>query len=431
METGEITEALQRLAVALAIGFIVGIERGWKQREEREGERVAGLRTFALSGLLGGISGLSLPLAGPLFLAAATLAFAAAFILFQLRDAEDNSATSTIAGLMVFGLGVYAALGSLTVAAATGIAATAILAFKETLHRWLASLSWKEIRSALLILSATFIALPILPDRPIDPWGAVNLRSLWLLTILLAVATFGGYVALRALGARAGLLVSGLVGAIVSSTAVTVDLAHRAKKKEVPPRYAAAVAMLATTISLGRVGVIGSALSSGIALRIWIPLGAAILVSLGIAAIARLADGAGKEQASERPLRSPLDIVSVGKFALLLGLLTVMAKLSAAWFGDVGLNVFAATAGLVDVDAVTLAVGSMGGLTATAAAQAILIAAAANTMSKAGIGIATGGAVFALWFGAACLAALAVGLASFVVTAAWIAPSAGLDAPSP
>lgn len=422
MDTAEVLEALQRLAVALAIGFLVGIERGWKQREEKEGERVAGLRTFALSGLFGGLSGLSLPLTGPLFLAATTLAFAAAFIMFQLRDAEETgsrSVTSAIAGLTVFGLGVYSALGNLTVAAAAAVGITTILAFKQTLHRWLASLSWQEIRSALLILAATFIALPILPDRPVDPWGAINPRSLWLLTILLASATFGGYVALKALGPKAGLLVSALAGATVSSTAVTVDLARRSKKGEIAPRDAASAAALATVVSLARVGIIGSAMSAGVALRVWIPLGAAILVSLAFAAGAWLAHKDRGTATSPRPLRNPLDIVSVGKFALLLAVLTVAAKLSAAWYGDAGLNTFAATAGLVDVDAVTLAVGGMQALTPASAATAILIAAAANTVFKAGVAIATGGRGFALWFGAACLAALAAGAGGFAVAAAW------------
>jgi uncharacterized membrane protein (DUF4010 family) len=421
METGEILEALQRLAVALAIGFLVGIERGWKQRDEKEGERVAGLRTFALSGLFGGIAGLSLPLAGPLFLAVVSLAFAAAFVAFQLRDTDpDNkSATSTVAGLIVFTLGVYSALGNLVVAAATAVAVTAILAFKQTLHRWLASLTWQEIRSALLILAATFIALPILPDRPVDPWGAVNPRSLWLLTILLASATFGGYVALKALGPKAGLLVSALVGAIVSSTAVTVDLARRAMKKETPPRDAAAAATLATVVSLARIGIISSALSAGIALHVWIPLGAAILASLVFAAAIALVDGGRKTEASRRALRSPLDVVSVAKFALLLGVLTVAAKLSTVWFGDLGLNVFAATAGLVDVDAVTLAVGGMRDLAPASAALAILVAAAANTLFKAGVAVAIGGRDFALWFGAACLVALVAGAAGFAAATAW------------
>jgi uncharacterized membrane protein (DUF4010 family) len=432
METGDILSALQRLGVALAIGFLVGIERGWKQRDEEDGERVAGLRTYALSGLFGGLTGLSLPLAGPLFLAAMALAFSTVFIVFQYRDAVETgnrSATAALAGLMVFGIGVYCALGDLTVAAAVGVGMTAILAFKRHLHSWLESLSWPELRSAVLILAATFIALPILPDRSIDPWDAINPRSLWLMTIILAAATFGGYIALKVLGPKAGLLAGALAGAIVSSTAVTVDLARRSKKGETPPRDAAGAAMLATVVSLSRVGIIGSALSAGIALHVWIPLGAAILVSLAFAAVIAFIGRKQKTESGERTLRNPLDVVSIGKFALILAALTVAAKLSAAWFGDAGLNVFAATAGLVDVDAVTLAVGGMGGLAPTAAAMAILIAAAANTVFKAGVGAALGGGPFAVWFGAACLAALAAGAIAFAVSAAWIgAPEAASPA---
>ncbi|HEX5103551.1 MAG TPA: MgtC/SapB family protein [Pirellulaceae bacterium] len=415
--------------MALAIGFLVGIERGWKQRDEQDGERVAGLRTFALSGLFGGLTGLTLPLAGPLFLAAVSLAFAALFILFQYLDAIETgtkSATAALVGLMVYGLGVYSALGDLTVAAAVGVTVTLILAFKQTLHGWLKSLSWPEIRSALLILAATFIALPILPDRTIDPWEAVNPRSLWFMTIVLAAATFGGYVALKVLGQKAGLFVGAVVGAIVSSTAVTLDLARRAKAGEAPPRDAAAAAMLATVVSLTRVGIIGSAFSAGIALHLWIPLGAAILVSLAFAATIVLIDRGATSESGERNIRNPLDVVEVGKFALLLAVLTVAAKLSAVWFGDAGLSVFAATAGLVDVDAVTLAVGGMRNLSPTSAASAILIAAAANTLFKAGIAVATGGRAFGLWFGAACVAALAAGAIAFAVSAAWVGePGAG------
>jgi uncharacterized membrane protein (DUF4010 family) len=189
--------------------------------------------------------------------------------------------------------------------------------------------------------------------------------------------------------------------------------------------------MLATVVSLSRVGVIGSALSAGIALHVWIPLGAAILVSLGFAAAIAFIDRGEKTESGERTVRSPLDVVSVGKFALVLAALTVAAKLSAVWFGDAGLSVFAATAGLVDVDAVTLAVGGMTNLAPTAAAMAILIAAAANTLFKTGVGATLGGSSFALWFGAASLAALAAGAAAFAASAIWIGagPEAGAAQP--
>lgn len=428
LDAGDLLDALQRLAVALAIGFLVGIERGWKQRDEKEGDRVAGLRTYALSGLFGGLTGLTLPLAGPLFVAVASLAFAALFILFHYQEAMETrtrSATAALAGLMVFGIGVYSALGDLTVAAAVGVATTLILAFKQTLHGWLKSLSWPELRSALLILAASFIALPILPDQTIDPWGAVNPRSLWFMTIILAAAMFGGYVALKVLGPKAGLFAGAVVGAVVSSTAVTLDLARRAKAGEAPPRDAAAAAMLATVVSLTRVGIIGSAFSASIALHVWIPLGAAILVSLAFAAAIALIDRDAKNESGERKLRNPLDVVEVGKFALLLAVLTVAAKLSAVWFGDAGLSVFAATAGLVDVDAVTLAVSGMNNLSPTSAATAILIAAAANTAFKAGIAVATGGRPFGLWFAGACAAALAAGGIAFVASAAWLGEPGG------
>lgn len=424
MISGDLIDGLQRLSIALAIGFLVGVERGWKQRDEAEGERVAGLRTFALCGLLGGVSGLCLPAAGPLFLAAGTLAFAAAFVAFQLRHADDNSATSTIAGLLVYSLGVYSAFGDLGLAAAAAVAVTSILAFKQTLHQWLAALTWKEIRSALLILAATFIALPVLPDRAIDPWGVLNPRSLWLLTVILASVSFGGYIALRTLGPRSGLLVGAMVGAVVSSTAVTLELARGAARRETAARVAAAAASLAMAVSLLRIGAIGSALAPDMALLIWAPLGCAIvtcLVSAGVLArrSAPAAEGAG------RPLRSPLDVPGVLRFAALLAGLIAIAEAVRFWMGEAGLNVFAATAGLFDVDAVTLALAGMQGLPTLAAVQAILIATGANTLFKAALGLGLGGRAFGGWFALACIAGLGAGAVCFwMMTHVFVPPSA-------
>ena len=107
------------------------------------------------------------------------------------------------------------------------MALAALLAFKQALHDWLDKVTWKELRSALLILAATAIALPLLPDRAIDPWGAINPRELWLLTILVAGASFAGYVAVRVLGDEVGVLAGAAAGALVSSTVVTAELGRR------------------------------------------------------------------------------------------------------------------------------------------------------------------------------------------------------------
>ena len=207
---------MERLAAALAIGFLVGVERGWKQREDVEGTRVAGLRTFTLIGLLGGLSGILGLLLGPAAFLALVFAFALPWTLYKASEIwreDDVSITGLIAGIAVFALGALASLGHIQEAAAAGIALTAILAGKGLSHGWLRQLTWPELRSALLLLAATLLALPLLPDRALDPWGAFNPHELWLLTLLLAAASFAGYAGLRIFGPRHGLFVAGVAGA--------------------------------------------------------------------------------------------------------------------------------------------------------------------------------------------------------------------------
>src|SRR5262245_49144556 len=169
-------ELFRRLAVALAIGLLIGLERGWQLREEAEGERTAGLRTYALTGLLGGICGALSSLSSPLVLAAALLSFAGAFTLFSWFEAvsdNDFSVTGVVAALLTFVLGAYAVVGNQTVAVAAAVAMAILLALKKPLHTWLRRLSWLEIRAALILLAMSFLLLPLLPDRAIDPWGAL------------------------------------------------------------------------------------------------------------------------------------------------------------------------------------------------------------------------------------------------------------------
>lgn len=412
-------EHAQRLGLALAIGFLVGVERGWKQRAEDDGQRVAGIRTFALAGLLGGLCGLlAAPATGVAVVLAA--AFAGVFVLFHYRGAakNDNSATSAVAGLVVFGLGAYAVLGDALLAAAAGVAVTLLLAFKQPLHGWLTRLSWVEIRSALTILAATFIVLPFLPGGFIDPWGLLDVRALWLLTIVIACASFGGYVALRVLGHGVGLAVSALIGGLVSSTAVTLDLARRARAGEVDNTHAAASAALATATSVARVGVITAAVSPDLFLRLLPALAAAgaVLVLSLIAAIRQRSGETADDRF--RALRSPLDIVSVLRFAGVLAVLLVAANLAVRTFGQAGLTVFAATAGLADVDAVVLSVANLlpQQLGLEPAANAILIALASNQVFKLAAAAILGSRGFVVRLTLIMgLAALATGAAQIIV----------------
>lgn len=407
-------DVFQRLAMALGIGFLVGVERGWKHRDEPDGTRAAGLRTHAVIGLSGGVAGLMTPMIGPLGFAVLTAAFAAAFIAFKYRESlmdNDVSVTGTIGGLLVYALGVYAMWGDLRVAAAAGVVLVGLLAFKDALHGWLDKLTWKELRSALLILAATFIALPLLPDRTIDPWDAINLRELWLLTILVAGASFAGYVAVRVLGSDVGVLAGAAAGSLVSSTVVTAELGRRVRAGDTEATVAGAAAAVAAAISVGRVIVLIVLTAAPIVPEAGPALAAAALAFVAGALLLYWLARSKHAGGDEAHVKSPLDLGSVAQFALFLGAVIIIGRIVADAYGQAGLLPFAATTGLADVDAVALAAGSLvrGGLDAAVGAHAVLVAVVVNTFSKGAIAFVAGGWRYAGAYLAVAGAAAAIG----------------------
>lgn len=424
-DSAELLEHAQRFGLALAIGFMVGVERGWKQRAEPEGRRVAGVRTFALAGVLGGLSGLLAPLATGLSISIA-VAFATAFVLFQLVHAndQDNSATSAIAGLTVFGLAAYAVLGDPILAVSAAVVTTALLAFKDALHGWLKALTWPEMRSALVILVATCIVLPFLPPGPVDPWRLFDLQALWLLTIVIACTSFGGYVALRLLGQRRGLAVAASIGGLVSSTAIALDLASRTRKDEISPSHAAAGVSLATATSIARVGVISALISTDLARVIWPALTAAWLVLLAGSALMMRTQPDTSLKSAFGTLRSPLEIVSVLRFVGILAVLMAASGIVVRTSGQIGLEVFGAVAGLADVDAVVLSVGKLlpEHISAQQAASVILIAVTSNQLFKLATAIVGGKPDFARRLSGLLMTAVVVGGLAHACSAFWINP---------
>lgn len=423
-------DTFSRLAMALGIGFLVGVERGWRHREAPDGSRAAGLRTHAVIGLTGGFVGLLLPLIGHLGFAALTLAFAAAFIVFKVRESQkddDLSVTGTIAGLLVYAIGVYAMSGDLRVAAAVGVTLVGLLAFKDALHGWLERLTWKELRSALLILAATAIALPLLPDRTIDPWDTINLRELWVLTILVAGASFAGYIAVRVLGGDVGVLAGAAAGALVSSTVVTAELGRRVRKGETHAAVGAAAAMLAAAVSVGRVLTLVAVTAAPVLPEAGPALGAALLAFVTGAFALRFFDPEQAKGDTAQNVKSPLDLISVAQFALFLGAVIIIGRIIADAFGQAGLLPFAATAGLADVDAVALAAGSLvrGGLDAGVGAHAVLVAVLMNTLAKGVIAFVTGGWRYAAYYFLAALAAAAVAASVWWLATPHLAPLFG------
>jgi len=260
----------------------------------------------------------------------------------------------------------------------------------------------------------TFLLLPILPDRALDPWGAINLHDLWLMVLLIAAVSFAGYVAVRLFGESRGLLVSAAAGAVVSSTTVTLINARLAAKSKQTGTLATAVC-IAWIVSLARMTLIACVITPSLIVPLGVPIAAAIVVLTIAAVLLRYVSGDGQSNPDGTMFENPLDLSFVLGFGALLAVITVAAKAASAIFGEAGVLGLAGISGFVDVDPITLSVAKLAGasMTLRAAAQAILLAAAANMVTKTVVAVSVGGIRFGWKLVLAGLIALLSGAAAF------------------
>jgi len=410
---------ISRLGLALAIGLLVGLERGWQERDAPDRSRTAGIRTFGISGLLGGVlAALANALGAVSVLVGGFIAFAAIFAWYKAREAahdEDFSVTSVIAGLGVFALGALSVAGDYRAAAAGGAALAALLASRELLHGLLKRLTWVELRSALILAVMTAIVLPLLPNRTLDPWGGFNPWEVWFLTVLMASISFAGYVAVRILGTTRGLLVSSLAGAIVSSTAVTLALARNAVSASNPLPLAGA-ASLAAMVSVLRVCVVILIIEPSV----FAPVGVrAIAAALAFAACGALMLSRGNgDGESGAVARNPFELGPLLLFALLFAFVATASAGLAAQFGGRGLLATSALAGTFDVDVSVLGALRLirHSVPVETVGKAVLAALAANAIGRLLLAISAGPVSFWLPLAAATLVAATIGIGAMLLT---------------
>lgn len=383
-------ELFQRLGLALAIGLLMGVERGWQAREAQHAGAVAGIRTFALIGLLGGIVGWFGQTVGPLAMAAGFIALAAVVVASHILRAgkgEQNAGVTTqVAEMIAFSLGAMAALGEGAAAAAGGVVATALLGAKDTLHGWLRKLEHLELRAAIKLLLISVVLLPVLPNQGYGLEQVLNPYKLWLLVVMVAGISFIGYFAIKIAGPRIGSLLTGVFGGLASSTALTVSFARMGRESPgMQPLLAAGIALANTTMYV-RLWLIVFVLNRGIGEQLMVPLGC--MAAAGLIAtwlLWRAREEEGKPGATA--LSNPFELGMAIKFAILLSLVLLASKLLQSWGGAAGLYLLSALAGLADVDAVALSMAQMGGksVALTVAATAVTIAAFVNTGVKAAL----------------------------------------------
>lgn len=381
------------LASALAIGLLIGLERGWRERGAADGERIAGFRTHGLIGLLGGIAALVDPGSG-IIVAAGLLSVALLLrpaFKEQIEETRSVGATSMIAALAAFGLGAVAGFGDVALAAAGGVLAVLILWLREPLHDLLRRIEAAELGAFLRLLLLTLVVLPVLPDQPMGPYGAFNPRLFWWMVILISALGFAGYVCVRTFGERHGTRVFGLFGGLVSSTATTASFARLARSAPDSTRSLSGAMMISWMVMIVRTAVLAGIFSPAVLFQLAGPL-TSMLVTAGLFAV--LSNNERSVPGTEMKLENPLELGSALLFACVLVVALFLSKVAAEEVGAVGVYGVAFLAGAADIDVVTLSISSVleSGISVKSAALAVVIAACANTVLKAGIASYGGGA---------------------------------------
>ncbi|MDJ0774886.1 MAG: MgtC/SapB family protein [Mastigocoleus sp. MO_167.B18] len=403
-----------RLAIALAVGLIIGMERGWKSRKSPTGLRVAGVRSFASIGLFGGMSALLGEKFGAGFLAVTFFGLAlmvAVSYIMTVKDTQDFGITTELSLLITFVLGALAVSGFESEAVAGSVILAVLLGCKRELHQILRKLDRRELIATLQLLIVAAVALPLLPNNNIGPWEALNPRTIGWLVLLIAGISYIGYFTMRIFGSRIGLLATAVVGGLVSSTAVTVAYGRMARKEK--GNFAllgAGISLAAATMAvrlLIEVGVVNPALLP------WLtaPLGLLAIVPL-VASVIIATQVKQNPSSAQLKLNNPVELGAAFGFAVVLSILFVLVRAAQSWFGNTGIYALSAISGIADVDAVSLSLAqaTQGNLPLPIGATGILIAATVNTVVKALLASFIGGMFLARWCATILLSALGLSL---------------------
>ncbi|MEO0646018.1 MAG: MgtC/SapB family protein [Cyanobacteria bacterium J06650_10] len=417
---------VNRLGIALAIGLIIGAERDWQNQQQDTNASAAGVRSFGFVGLLGGLAmllALATPASMPIVLAALFFGFSLTVAISYWLTAQatkDFGMTTEIALLLTFCLGALSVSGYKAEAIAVAVVVAVMLGLKQEMHRSLSKLNRDELQATLQLLLIGIVALPLLPNQALGPWNAINPRTIGWLVVLIAATSYAGYFAVRLLGERTGLMLTALLGALVSSTAVTISFAQMHKKKVGSPvLLGAGISLAAGTMALRlliEISVVNASLLRWLVLPIaglaLIPLLAAVITHQYLSRSTSYQPAAfpSEQVKSTVQLKNPLDLKSALFYGAIFTLLFVLVQAAESWFGESGIYLLSGLSGITDVDAVSLslAASAKSGLSERVAVLGILLAVAVNTLVKAGLAVAIGGWQLAKWSASILLVSLGV-----------------------
>lgn len=397
-------EYLPALLASLGIGLLIGLER------ERNPASRAGLRTFGLVAVLGTVCALIAERTGSPWIIAVGLLIVGGMMIAAYHshpDERDPGTTSVIAILLCFCYGAMIWLGYRTPAVMMAIITTALLYFKPELQNLSKNLTRRDLISMLQFGVLSLVILPILPDRDLGPYAALNPSQIWWMVVLVSGVSLSGYAALRYFGQKHGAPLLGVLGGLASSTATTLIFSRHARTEPLLASLALVVILIANLIVPVRLGVVTAIVQPGVLPALLPVLGGGLLVGLCVVALA-WRGLSSKSELPELELRNPTEIRTAVSFGLIYALVLVLSAALSDYAGNKGVYAVALISGLTDVDAITLSslrLYGMQKLDGGETVTAILIAMLANLGFKLGIIAVVGGRKLA---GAALLGFLGV-----------------------
>lgn len=373
--------SVESLALALGLGLLVGLQREWSAHH------LAGIRTFALITVLGTVLGLLSQTLGAWLLVAGlggvVVLLCAGKVLAYLSRQDELGLTTEVAALVMYAVGVALAHDQTALGLIIGGGVAVLLQWKQPLHTLVGRFSEADIRAIFNLVLIALVILPILPNRGYGPYGVLNPFEIWVMVVLIVGISLGGYIAYKFFGARAGTLLGGVLGGMISSTATTVSYARRTRHADEAIGLAAFVIVTASTIVFGRVIFEIAVVAPELLHAMAPPLLVVMAVMGGLAAVLYRLRGSESKQV---PLdEDPSQLGPAVIFGLLYAAILFAVAAGRQWFGDRGLYVVAVISGLTDMDAITLSTAQLikrGELDVHTGWRMILLASLSNVVFK-------------------------------------------------
>lgn len=377
----ELTLLFRQLGIALGLGLLVGLQR------EHSASALAGIRTFPLITIFGALSALLAQSFGGWIVAVGFVSLSVVIVIGNIAKFRagpvDPGLTTEIAMLLMYGVGAYVVIGHEAIAIAIGAGAAVLLQYKGQLHGLSNKLGDEDLRAIMQFALISLVILPVLPDKTYGPYLVLNPRQIWWMVVLIVGLSLAGYIAYKFFGENAGVLLGGILGGVISSTATTVSYSRRAASAPEISRLAAIVIMTASTVVFARVLLEIAVVAPNFLLDAAPPIIAMLILFIVFSAIAWFR---GREEQTSMPeQQNPSELRTALVFALLYAIVLVAVAAAKARFGDRGLYVVAGLSGLTDVDAITLSTAQLvnaGTLDANQGWRIILLALVSNVLFK-------------------------------------------------